>query len=58
MELDDEANDVKHLREESGASLLECKKALRRCGGDMYLALIDLQKRGDGPPEAEPEVLD
>lgn len=58
MEPDDEAKKVKHLREESGASLLVCKKTLRKFGGDMDLALVALQTRGDDPPEAEPEVVD
>jgi translation elongation factor EF-Ts len=53
-----EAEKIKELRNLSGASLLECKKALRRCGGDINLALVELRKRGNEPPDPEPAIID
>lgn len=55
MERNDEAAKVKELRHKSGASLLECKKALRRCGGNERRALAELRNPGHEPPEPEPE---
>lgn len=52
-----EASKVKELRSSSGASLLECKKALLRCGGDVTLALAELRKGDKGPPEPEPDTV-
>ena len=40
------ADDVKKLREISGAPMLECKKALEEAGGDFELAFTILRKRG------------
>ncbi len=54
----DEAEKIKELRHLSGAGLLKCKKVLERCGGDLDRALAELQERGDGPPEPEPEIID
>lgn len=47
MDLKSLAEMVKELRESSGASLLECKKALLRCGGDMEQALVSLREQGN-----------
>jgi len=58
METNREAQKVKELREKSGAGLLECAKALRRCGGDAHLALLELRRGGDEPPEPEPETVE
>jgi len=33
------AQDVAKLREQSGAGMMECKKALVECGGDMAKAM-------------------
>ena len=38
--------DVKKLREMTGAPMLECKKALEECGGNYEEAIIYLRKRG------------
>jgi elongation factor Ts len=40
------ANDVKHLREVTGAGMMECKKALTECGGDVEKAMEYLRKKG------------
>ncbi len=40
------ADQVKQLREETGAGVLECKKALDEAGGDMARAANILQERG------------
>jgi elongation factor Ts len=40
------ADQVKQLREETGAGVLECKKALDEAGGDMAEAANILQERG------------
>jgi elongation factor Ts len=40
------AEAVKSLREKTGASMLECKKALEKAGGDQTKALEILSKRG------------
>lgn len=40
------ADQVKQLREETGAGVLECKKALDESGGDMAKAANILQERG------------
>lgn len=53
-----EARQVKELRRQTGAGILECKKALRRCNGDMKRALAELKKRDIDPEEPEPEVVD
>ncbi|MGH9405903.1 MAG: translation elongation factor Ts [Terriglobia bacterium] len=37
---------VKKLREMSGAPMMECKKALEACGGDLDAAFTELRKRG------------
>src|SRR6516164_4540900 len=38
--------DVKKLREMSGAPMMDCKKALEEAGGDLEGAIILLRKRG------------
>lgn len=58
MENNDEAAKVKELRYKSGAGLLDCKRALRRCGGDIRLALAELRNTGDEPPEPEVEPVE
>ena len=40
------AEEVKKLREMTGAPMMECKKALEECGGDYEQAIIYLRKRG------------
>ncbi|KKT76219.1 MAG: Elongation factor Ts [Parcubacteria group bacterium GW2011_GWF2_44_7] len=40
------ANLVKELREKTGASMMECKKALEETGGDEIKAIEALRKRG------------
>lgn len=39
------ASQVKELREASGAGMMDCKKALVECGGDMAAAMELLQKK-------------
>lgn len=40
------ANDVKALRERSGAGMMDCKKALVECDGDIEKAVDYLRKKG------------
>ena len=40
------ASDVKALRESTGAGMMDCKKALTECGGDMDKAVVWLRERG------------
>lgn len=40
------ANDVKELREKSGAGMMDCKKALTEANGDFNLAIEILRKKG------------
>jgi elongation factor Ts len=40
------AKDVKELRTRSSAAMLDCKKALAECGGDMEKAMDWLKKKG------------
>ncbi len=40
------ASVVKELREKTGAGMMECKKALEACGGDMEKAIVYLRERG------------
>ena len=40
------AEDIKTLRERTGAGLLDCKKALTECDGDMDKAIEYLRKKG------------
>ncbi|HEY3346862.1 MAG TPA: translation elongation factor Ts [Nitrospirota bacterium] len=40
------ANDVKELREKTGAGMMDCKKALTECDGDMEKAIDALRKKG------------
>jgi len=40
------ANQVKELRERTGAGMMDCKKALEEAGGDMDRAIEVLRKRG------------
>lgn len=37
---------VKELREKSGAGMMDCKEALKECGGDMEKAVDFLRKKG------------
>lgn len=39
-------NEVKDLRDKTGISIMQCKKALEDAGGDVEKALIILQKKG------------
>ena len=40
------ASDVKALRERSGAGMMDCKKALVECEGDIEKAVDYLRKKG------------
>ncbi len=40
------ASDVKKLREQTNAPMMDCKKALTECGGDMEKAVKWLRERG------------
>jgi len=40
------ANDVKELRERTGAGMMDCKKALTECSGDMEKAIDFLRTKG------------
>ena len=40
------ASDVKELREKTGAGMLDCKKALEACEGDMEKAVDWLREKG------------
>ena len=40
------AKDVKVLRDKSGAGMMDCKKALTECNGDMEEAVVWLRKKG------------
>lgn len=47
---------VEELREASGASMVDCRHALRYCAGDFDQALRRLrEKPDDNEPEAEEE---
>ena len=37
---------IKQLRERTGAGMLDCKKALEACGGDIEKAIEELRKKG------------
>ena len=40
------AQQVKELRESTGAGMMDCKKALVECNGDMEKAIVWLRERG------------
>ncbi len=40
------AEDIKILREKTGAGLMDCKKALIECKDDMEQAIVFLRKKG------------
>jgi elongation factor Ts len=40
------ASDVKKIREETGAGMLDCKRALEECSGDWAKSLAWLKKKG------------
>lgn len=40
------ANNVKELREKTGCGMMDCKKALTECGGDMNKAIDFLREKG------------
>ncbi|MCX7991631.1 MAG: translation elongation factor Ts [Proteobacteria bacterium] len=40
------ASAVKELREKTGAGMMECKKALTECNGDMEKAIVYLREKG------------
>ena len=44
MEID--AKVVKDLREKTGAGVMDCKKALGECGGDLEKAVLWLREKG------------
>ena len=39
-------DDIKNLREKTGAGMMDCKKALTECKGDMEQAIVYLRKKG------------
>lgn len=39
-------DDIKNLREETGAGVMECKKTLAECGGDTKAAAAVIKERG------------
>jgi elongation factor Ts len=47
------ANMVKELRERTGVGMMECRKALVECGGDMDAAIKYLRERGISKAEAK-----
>jgi elongation factor Ts len=46
--MDISTDQVKALREKTGVSIMQCKKALEEAGGDMEKALVILRKRAGG----------
>ena len=40
------ASSVKELREKTGAGVMDCKKALAECGGDLEKAIDYLRRKG------------
>ena len=40
------AKDVKNLRDRTGAGMMDCKKALDECGGEIEQAIDYLRKKG------------
>ena len=40
------ADDIKNLREKTGAGLMDCKKALEEAKGDIEAAITALRKKG------------
>ena len=44
--MNDTANDVKTLRERTGAGMMDCKNALVECNGDMEKAVDYLREKG------------
>jgi|GEM_PF-5321655 len=53
-----EAEAVRELRTQTGLGMLECKKVLLQCGGDVVLALHELRKSSGGPLDPEPEPME
>ncbi len=49
------AQDIKKLREKTGASMIDCKNALEEAGGDQAKALEILSKRGAALAEKKSE---
>ena len=39
-------DDIKNLREKTGAGMMDCKKALMECNNDMEQAVVYLRKKG------------
>ena len=39
-------DDIKTLREKTGAGMMDCKKALMECANDMEQAVVYLRKKG------------
>lgn len=44
--MDIKASDVKELRQKTGAGMMDCKKALSECGGDVEKAVDYLREKG------------
>jgi len=49
------AEQVKQLREKTGAGFMECKAALAEAGGDLEKAVVVLRKRGQAAAEKKAE---
>ncbi len=50
------AEQVKTLREMTGAGMMECKKALTETNGDLQKAVEELRKSGIGRPRSAPSA--
>jgi len=48
-------NDVQKLREETGAGVMECKRALEDVGGDFQKAIVLVRERGFAKAEKKSE---
>ena len=53
-----QSESVKELRTLTGLGLLECKKLLAQCDGDIARVLELLRKGSEGPEEPEPEPVE
>ena len=51
------AKDVKELRETTGCGMMDCKKALTECNGDMEKAIEFLREKGLAAATKKPAEL-
>ena len=49
------ADDVKRLREDTGAGMIDCRNALVKCEGDFEKAKVILQEQGQAKAEKKAE---